>query len=285
MFKHYLITRFNLRNPKWNTTKNNESLLTDEWMEHRMQLFENFCLSSVKGQSNQNFKWLIFFDVTTSKKFQDKINTLLNKQPNILPFYIDGMPNFHKAIIDYIDKDSQEVSHIITSRIDNDDCIHKDYIDTIQKQFNNQDFMAIDVVKGYSLQISPEMMLGKKEHVFNPFISLIESTKNYKTVWQSDHNMWKTENRIVRITNKRLWMSIIHEKNKVNEFDGYDKVTWKDIKDDFIVSKAMSSSIEAHLIPYEKWKFLSLKNKLYVKYVLFSKNFKKALGIYKLKKK
>ena len=30
MFSHYLITRFNLKNPKWGVTKNNETLLTDE---------------------------------------------------------------------------------------------------------------------------------------------------------------------------------------------------------------------------------------------------------------
>ena len=58
MFKHYLITRFNLRADNWDVTKNNEQLLTDEWMDNRMWLFENFCFPSVIGQTNQNFEWL-----------------------------------------------------------------------------------------------------------------------------------------------------------------------------------------------------------------------------------
>ncbi|MEP5936252.1 MAG: glycosyltransferase, partial [Winogradskyella arenosi] len=183
----------------------------------------------------------------------------------------------------YISEDSKDSSHIITSRIDNDDCIHKDYISTIQKQFQSQDFMAIDILKGYSLQVSPEIMLGKKEHIFNPFISLIEKNEAPKTVWFSDHNMWKKESRRIEIANQRLWMSIIHEKNKVNEFDGYDKVSWDAIKTDFIVSDTIDEKVSQHIIPHKAWRSLSLKNKLYVNYVLMSKKLKKAIGLYKIK--
>ncbi len=187
------------------------------------------------------------------------------------------------SIKDYIEKDSKGSQYIITSRIDNDDCIHKDYITSIQSQFKSQNFMAIDVLKGYSLQISPDIMLGKKEHIFNPFISLIEKNDAPKTVWFSDHNMWKKESRRVEIANKRLWMSIIHEKNKVNEFDGYDNVDWDLIKNQFIVSKTIEEKVSNDIIPHKKWRTLSLKNKLYVNYVLASKKFKKALGLYKIK--
>ncbi|WP_082333780.1 glycosyltransferase [Mangrovimonas sp. TPBH4] len=284
MFKHYLITRFNLKNPRWNTTKNNETLLNDEWMEHRMWLFENFCLPSILAQSNQNFKWLIFFDSSTPDKFKTQIRELLKQHEIILPFFIDGMASFHPSIMDFITKDASTKDYIITSRIDNDDCISKHYIDTVQKQFNQQPFLAIDIVKGYSLQISPKVMLGKKEHVFNPFISLIEKKDNFKTVWQSDHNMWKSEDRIIKITKERLWMSIIHEKNKVNLFDGYDDVDWFAIKNDFVVSKEIDTFINQNLVSQNEWKALSLKNKLYVNYVLMSKTLKKELGVYKLKK-
>jgi len=283
MFKHYLITRFNLRNKNWNVTKNNESLLTREWMTHRIELFSNYCLPSVSSQTNTNFQWLLFFDTTTEEDFKKTLEELLLPYSHFKTFYIDGMDEFHYEIKSYINKDNRDSEYLITSRIDNDDCIHKDYIDTIQSQFKHQDFMAIDILKGYSLQISPSVMLGKKEHIFNPFISLIEKNDFPKTVWFSDHNMWKKESRRIEIGNKRLWMSIIHEKNKVNEFDGYDKVNWNDIKQDFIVSDKIDSHVTSEIIPYNKWRFLSFKNKLYVNYVLASKKFKKALGLYKIK--
>jgi len=283
MFKHYLITRFNLKNKNWDVTKNNETLLTREWMTHRIGLFSNFCLPSVASQTNTDFQWLLFFDTTTDADFKTEIEALLQPYLHFKAFYIDGMDAFHSSIKSYIAEDSKDSPYIITSRIDNDDCIRKDYIATIQQQFKSQDFMAIDVLKGYSLQVSPDIMLGKKEHIFNPFISLIEKNDTPKTVWFSDHNMWKKESRRVEIANQRLWMSIIHEKNKVNEFDGYDNVSWDAIKTDFIVSDDINAKVSKHIIPHKEWRYLSFKNKLYVNFVLMSKKLKKAVGLYKIK--
>ena len=283
MFKHYLITRFNLRNKNWDVTKNNETLLTREWMTHRIGLFSNFCLPSVASQTNTDFEWLLFFDATTDADLKQELEELLKPYPHFKPFYINGMELFHSSIKTYISEDCKDYEYIITSRIDNDDCIHKDYIATIQSQFNSQDFMAIDILKGYSLQISLNIMLGKKEHIFNPFISLIEKNETPKTVWFSDHNMWKKESRRIEIADERLWMSIIHEKNKVNEFDGYDNVSWDAIKKDFVVSNTIDKKVTSNLISHRQWRYLSFKNKLYVNYVLMSKKFKKAIGIYKIK--
>lgn len=283
MFKHYLITRFNLKNPEWDVTKNNETLLTDEWMEDRMWLFENFCFPSVVAQTSKNFTWLLFFDTTTPERFKTQIENLIKDKENSKAFFINGMPEFYPEIQKFITQDSKDVPYMITSRIDNDDCIHKNFIEEVQKKFNSQDYQAIDVIKGYSLQVKPNYILGKKEHIFNPFISLIEKNENPKTVWFNDHNLWKKETRITQITDKRLWMSIIHEKNKVNEFDGYDNVKWKDINQDFIVSEKLNILIEKELIPYKDWFFLNLKNRLYVKMVFFSKKLKKAIGLYKIK--
>jgi len=282
MFNHYLITRFNLKNPKWDVTKNNESLLTDEWLEHRLWLFENFCFPSVAAQVNRNFTWLIYFDITTPDTYKEKIGKIINGQSNIRVFYIEGMPAFYPEINKLISAEAN-APYLITSRVDNDDCISKNFIDEVQRQFKSQDYMAIDIINGYSLQIKPTIMLGKKEHIFNPFISLIEKNDNPKTVWANDHNHWKKEPRITQITNKRLWMSIIHEKNKVNEFDGYGNIPWQSVNDEFIVSETMKAVINEGILPHSKWAWTSFKNELYVKWVLFNKSFKKALGLYKLK--
>jgi len=281
MFEHYLITRFNLKNPNWDVTKNNEELLTDAWMEDRMWLFENFCLPSVTSQTNQNFTWLLYLDTTTSDKYKTKMFDLTSGIENIKLFFINGMNEFYPEIKKTITDNTKP--YLITTRIDNDDVISRFFIDEVQKKFNSQDFLAIDIIKGYSLQIKPTYILGKKEHVFNPFISLIEKNENPKTVWFNDHTQWKKESRIIQFTDKRLWMSIIHEKNKVNEFDGYDNVKWQNVKNEFIVSKELDDLISEKIIPYKDWMFLSLRNMLYVKMVFFSKKIKKSIGLYKIK--
>jgi len=284
MFEHFLITRFNLKNPTWGLTKNNEAILDEKWMEERMVLFENYCLSSVANQTNKNFKWLLFFDTTTSEFYKNKIESLLRDYPHFISLYIDGMAAFHDQLNRYISLNTATKPYLITSMIDNDDCIHKEYINEVQKQFNNQEFLAIDFINGYTIQIEPQLILGKKDHIFNPFISLIEKNENPKTVWFYDHHIWKKEPRIKQITGKRVWMSVIHGKNKVNEFDGYGNIDWKQLNNQFIVSETINNKITQELLPFKNWWYTSLKNYLYVKMVLYSKLFKKGLGIYKLKK-
>lgn len=283
MFDHYLITRFNLKNPTWGLTKNNEAILDEKWMEERMVLFENYCLSSIINQTNNNFKWLIFFDTTTSEFYKREIEKLLKEHLNIIPIYIDGMKLFHESLNKYIRENSTSKQFLITSMIDNDDCLHKNYIQEVQNQFDKQDFLAVDFINGYTLQIEPEIILGKKDHIFNPFISLIEKNENPKTVWFYDHNIWKKEPRIKSIYGKRMWMSVIHGKNKVNEFDGYGNVDWNSVCKDFIVSDSVCQKIKAEAITFDQWKSKSFKNYLYVKMVLFSKVVKKNLGIYRFK--
>ena len=281
IFNHYLITRFNLKNPSWKFTKNNELLLNDQWMDERIDLFANFCLPSVAAQTNKNFKWLLYFDNDTAPKHKEQIATLIKPYLFIEVFYIEGMPALVDSIRKYIANNSKS-EYLITSRIDNDDSISKNFIDVVQSKFDKQNHLAIDVILGYTLSVTP-YMIGKKEHLFNPFMSLIETAENAKTVWFYDHNMWKKEKNIIHFSDERLWLSIIHEKNKVNEFDGYGNVNWEKVSQNFIVSPKKNDEITANIIPQSKWLYLSIKNQLYVNFGFYLKFVKKKLGLYKIK--
>ena len=94
MFKHYLITRFNLRKPDWSVDKKNVAVLTDQWHDNRFEIFADYCFHSVKNQSNKNFEWLVFFDETTSSKYRQIIDSLKEQMPNFSPVFVDGMDNF-----------------------------------------------------------------------------------------------------------------------------------------------------------------------------------------------
>jgi len=150
IFEHYLITRFNLKNPKWKFTKNNELLLNDQWMDERIALFAHFCLPSVVAQTNKNFKWLLYFDNDTSEKHRAQISQLLQPHFFIEAHYIDGMPMLVESIRQYI-ATHVKTEYLITSRIDNDDSISKYFIETIQSKFDKQTHLAVDVTAGYTL--------------------------------------------------------------------------------------------------------------------------------------
>ena len=89
--KHFLVTRFNLTVSEWKTTKNGEPVLSEKWLKNRFLLFENYCLPSVKNQTNQNFIWCVFFDVNTSDNYRDKIKFISDSYQNFKPIFIDGI--------------------------------------------------------------------------------------------------------------------------------------------------------------------------------------------------
>ncbi len=283
MFKHYLITRFNLRVDVWNVTKNNEKLLTDEWMDNRMWLFENFCFPTILSQTNQNFDWLLYFDSNTKEIYKNKIINLVSNHNNIKVLFVDAMPSFMPELLKNIAQETKDIPYLITTRIDNDDSIHIDFINEVQKQFNQQEYRAIDFINGYSLQIEPKYLLGKKDQLFNPFISLIEKNENSKTVFYQDHRLWKRDKNVTQISKKRLWLSIIHQRNKINRFDGYGNVNWGKLKNDFILSDDANDLISIKTIPFSKWIFTNLKNLTVHKFELNYKLFKKKIGFYKFK--
>ena len=279
MFKHYIITRFNLRAKEWQFTKNSTKVLDENWLKNRFELFEKYCLPSLLSQTNKNFEWVIYFDTETPAFYKDKIEVYRQKLPNLVPVFVENMELFLPSIQAHIKNNNQE--YVITTRLDNDDCVSKYFVDEIQKNFNKQTYEALDFVDGYSLQISPDFKLGKKRHLYNPFISLVEKKQNPTSVWSRSHTSWKRETRIKRILNNRIWMVIIHQENKVNEFDGYGKVNAEEIFQDFIMDEAITQKVLSQQIPVEKWYFQSMKNKVTTFTNIFFKDLKKKLNFYK----
>ena len=278
MFKHYIITRFNLKAKEWTVTKNQTKVLDDNWLKNRFELFEMYCLPSIISQTNKNFELVIFFDTDTPQFFKDKIEGYKNQISNLVPIYVENMELFLPSIQQYI-KDNNE-QYVITTRLDNDDCVSKFFVQEIQNNFNKQDYETLDFIDGYSLQISPEYKLGNKKHLYNPFISLIEKNENPTSVWSRSHTSWKKEKRIKRITNNKIWLVIIHSENKVNEFDGYGKVDMEAVLNDFIMNDHIKNEVLAKNIPMEKWYFESLKNQIFTQMNIFFKDLKKKLNFY-----
>lgn len=279
LYKHYLITRFNLRNEDWKTSKSGSLVLTEEWLKNRFLLFESICIPSVQNQTNQQFTWLVFFDENTPQKYKQKITGYSRIFSNFIPVFINGMPEFLPSIQTEIKKSNSE--YIITSRIDNDDCISKDYIDEIQKNFERQKFLALDFPDGYTLQIKPRVKIGYRLQVYNPFVTLIEKNDNPQSVWSKEtHGSWKKEKNVKRIKNKRVWMSIIHLENKKNQFVGFGKVDLKILFNDFPISPDIQSALVQQK-PKSLINLQSLRNRVTSNWRVFYKDVKKSAGLYK----
>lgn len=223
--KHFLVTRFNLTVTEWKTTKNGEPVLTEKWLKNRFMLFENYCLPSVKNQTNQNFMWCVFFDINTPDSFRNKIKIISDDYQNFKPIFIDGIKMLNSAFIQYaVNHSKDDDEFVITTRLDNDDLIHKNFIETIQKLYKPIDKMVIDLVKGYSITLGkPYCEIREYTTYFNPFISVVESVTKIETVISKMHLDWKGSKDIVEFTNSKLWIELIHQENKLNS-------TKKDLK-------------------------------------------------------
>ena len=279
MFDHFLFTRFNLRQASWTNTKNNTPVLTEEWLKNRFELFENYCLPSVRSQTNKDFKWLVFFDIESPLPYKEKIMEYQKDCAMFQPFFVQDMSYFFSTIQDELKKST--APYIITSRIDNDDCISQHYIEEVQRNFDQQNYLAIDFSDGYTLQVAPKVKVGKRHHIYNPFISLIERNENPKGIWSmKKHSDWKRIKNITRIPNKRVWMSIIHFENKVNEFIGYGNVDLASIFEEFVIEDKIKAQLAKNQIPISSWPFLSIKNKVSSHWHTFNKDLKKALKLY-----
>ena len=242
-FTHLVLTRFNVR---FNNQKPKTGL-DSEWLIHRFKLFENYCYSSVYGQSNQNFKWIVFFDAKTPLQFRQKIEQY-SQWVNFIPVYIDSYYNAaigRQHALKHVDPES---SHLITSRLDNDDSIAKNYVELVQNEFEQQESQFIIFSDGYVLK---ESKLYKFNYPNNPFINLIESRKKYKnnefrTVLGLNHTELGHISDIKRINSKQVWLQVVHEKNISNRVRGI-RHSIKPLLRDFSVRFEARNSVDKGL--------------------------------------
>jgi Putative rhamnosyl transferase len=174
-FTHYLITRFNV-----NIRGNGPELIRQEvrtagWELERMPLFEKICVPSVLGQTCRDFVWLIYCDTETSESILRRIREAVNQITNVEIHQVSG---FDELKLHLQQKCAQsKTPFVITSRLDNDDAIGKQYIETVQTHFIPQDQILLNPLGGVNYHISLKLLTHLRHKELNHFISLIERTK------------------------------------------------------------------------------------------------------------
>ena len=71
---HFILTRFNIR--LWTRDKRNHETRTESWPSERFDLFEKFCLPSVKKQSCGEFLWIVLFDEKTPTSYLQRLKVV-----------------------------------------------------------------------------------------------------------------------------------------------------------------------------------------------------------------
>jgi Putative rhamnosyl transferase len=215
-FEQFIITAFNVDFG----LKSREEILSYEYLNQRFELFKQFCYPSVFHQINQNFKWLVFFDSETPQSFRDEID-ILTEWKRFVPVYVPPVSdpgNFWREVVkSYL---SPATEFLITSNLDNDDSLSKNFVELVQNNYQEQEFEFVNFPFGYMLR---DDGLFLREFLSSPFISLIEKADNILTCKAINHNdLFILYNRGVPVRQliaDPIWLQIVHSTNLLNRWD------------------------------------------------------------------
>ena len=263
-FNHFVITRFNLKQNIWKKDRTGAKVNNEEWLKDRYALFEKYCYPSLKNQSEQNFKWLVYFDEDTPEYFKLKNEQLHQKYSNFNAIYVKDFKTFEQELSNQIKKYIEvKKDYLITSRIDNDDCFHREAVKVIQNHFAEQNNTIIDLCNGLSLQTENGFKLSIKRNVQSgPFISLIEratvENANFITVYDREHNHWIGDAEFININSGYYWLQIIHGRNISNNLNNHLTFNKKYLKGYEFIGKIKFSFKYYLFIVLKKMKIIAL---------------------------
>jgi hypothetical protein len=207
-FQHFLLTRFNVR-MQWL----DDHAPSVEWLRRRFALFERFCYPSVCSQTCQAFVWLVFFDTHTPDEFRERV-AAYEQHPAFQAVFVDHLDSavVQEAVRNRLAKDTP---YVITSRLDNDDAICKDYIGIVQRAFAKQTAEFINFRYGY---IWYDGRVYQHEWPTGPFLSLTELSRNLRTVLCGNHNHVAQIAPVQQVTDCRGYTMVVHGENIANRF-------------------------------------------------------------------
>lgn len=276
--QHFILTRFNLL--LWQKDKEGCKVRTTEWLEHRFNLFEQYCLPSLCNQTCQGFEWIVLFDSSTPGVFKERIEKCQTKCPQLIPVFVQPEEGRYFASIfkQEVIKRLNNPSKVITTYLDNDDALDIRFVEELQARAQTASVgQFINYADGYQYYTDYNYLL-QIHYPRNHFISVVEdgNPATIKTIYGFGSHYYIDKIAGVKIeviNNQPLWCEVIHEKNMGN--DAYFLLGTKMINDvnvlrrDFAIDTVVKSGIGLYVL-----RFLPRYAKTFVrrvKYFLFGR--------------
>ncbi|WP_238325348.1 glycosyltransferase [Lunatimonas lonarensis] len=242
------------------------------WLQERFLIFQKFCFPSILNQSNKDFTWLIYVDSETNPGILEALQELVKPYSFILLIQRVFQHFSLKLVLneDIHKYFGEGFQYLISSRVDTDDMLHKDFIQKVQEMFQRQSYEALNFNKGHIYDISTGVT-SAAVHKYNPFISLIEKrTKaGFKTVFHKIHIAYKDDPNLVKVGNYNpMWCMTVHGLNVSTSFYGrvikFKQPDLKQIFDFDFQKKPTTNAIFQYSLRSYKRKWSKIKVKLNV---------------------
>lgn len=244
---HFVLTRFNVR------SFYHKAEPTDAWLRERLQLFEMYCIPCFRNQTEPRFTWLVFLDSLSPLWLRQEIDKL--SQGVFRPVYVEGA--FSQEFLSRTIGQLSATPYVITTRVDNDDAVSNDFIETIQRCFREQDKTFVNLVNGAQYA---QRKLYIRPYTMNPFSSLIERTADRRpaTVFVEHHYRIDAYAPVLNVrTAHPMWLQVIHGGNVLNEVVGL-RASARSISPHFSVSLDVDDHLPSRIVDsvLGAWKIL-----------------------------
>jgi hypothetical protein len=123
--EHAILTRFNL------PSAGRESLVRAHagWLAHRVELFERYCLPSVRSQTSAQFGWLVYFDPESPRWLRQRIEDW-SADGTMVPLFRAEVSNA-ELLSDIEAHLGRHDAWLVTTNLDNDDALATDFVEPI----------------------------------------------------------------------------------------------------------------------------------------------------------
>lgn len=227
--EHIVLTRFNLAGIGGKKSEEEWA----RWNEHRFRIFRQYCLPSMLQQTG-SYRWHLYFDETTPKRHLSEIEEL-KQHAFIRIFFMKGKEKFFNSHMELLrELIPAGASWLITTRVDNDDCLHRDAIANIQSRFKPQDEFLINLSSGYTYNTGSGI-LSHYYYLKSPFMSLVEKVdkEKLKGIFFKRHTQWEPgkaapwgrlagslftgRSGFSYVVSRPAWIQLVHEQNVSND--------------------------------------------------------------------
>jgi hypothetical protein len=208
---HVLLTRFNL------PSVGVESIIRarEGWLRDRVELFERYCLPSVRGQTNQQFNWLVYLDPESPVWLKDRI-ARLSADGIFTPLYRASVSRKELAS-DVHSVSGAHRSQLLTTNLDNDDALANDFVERLQGADPPDEATAIYLVDGL---IKRGNRVFRRTDRRNAFCSVRETWDGPVTCWADWHNLLGERMAVLEVEGEPAWLQVIHDFNVSNRVRG-----------------------------------------------------------------
>lgn len=208
---HVFLTRFNL------PSAGVESLIRarENWLRERIELFERYTVPSIRAQTCQNFRWIVYFDPHSPRWLLDRVDKHV-AAGTLVALFRESVP--HEAL--YADLRTVVGSlgdQLLTTNLDNDDGLAVDFVARLQAVRATTERTAVYLRHG--LIKSPAGLYRRRDQL-NAFCSVRESWDEPMTCWADWHNRLGRHMPVLSVGGPPAWLQVVHDNNVSNRVRG-----------------------------------------------------------------